>query len=692
MESINYIAKLNEYAHKTHLMVNYEDVGSVGPDHIKTFTIRAIVDGKAYPDGVGKNKKEAKQKAAQNAWRCLSEEPLDPAENVEETPTVQLQLKGINYTSWLNEYGQKHKLSIRPVETTRLGTSLATQCCRFLVGDKEYPPAAGKTKKEAKEEAAKLVYQELFGSETTDIGDGKVSTTPSQHKDESYKIVPDVCNQPKMLTTKTEDVSFPDANFIGLINSYCQKTKQRSSFLEEKKCGPSHSPTFFYKVLIDDKEYPVCEGKSVKEAKQKAAQMAWSALKEQSDWDSKVALSGDGSCVNQSPPTSKQDSGLANSASMTSPKQDSQVFTNSSHPQKDQAQSPDVKPKIKIAANFQNALNQSKEYVINFEVKKKELTQTAKTPTPSTFSRFLSDYDSIERLDKGSFGRVFKARQKLEEKYYAVKVVRCKEKALHEVKVLSDLNHCNIVRYHSCWIEDTQYQWDSSADSSSASQSSTDSSVKYLYIQMELCNNKTLRVWIDEKNIQNMKKSLRDSKRQQESLSITLQIVSGVEYIHSKMLIHRDLKPANIMFGRTGAVKIGDFGLVTAEIEDDAENLKERSWYKGTPSYMAPEQRNRIPYDRKVDIFSLGLIYFELLWKIDLDEKTTVWNNARDRNLPQAFSHHFHSESQLIKSMLCANPEDRPEACKLKLELEVWERSFAKFKTMQPSHHPMGLL
>lgn len=44
------------------------------------------------------------------------------------------------------------------------------------------------------------------------------------------------------------------------------------------------------------------------------------------------------------------------------------------------------------------------------------------------------------------------------------------------------------------------------------------------------------------------------------------------------------------MFGRNGAVKIGDFGLVTAEIEDDAENLKERSGYKGTPSYMAPEQ------------------------------------------------------------------------------------------------------
>lgn len=58
---------------------------------------------------------------------------------------------------------------------------------------------------------------------------------------------------------------------------------------------------------------------------------------------------------------------------------------------------------------------------------------------------------------------------------------------------------------------------------------------------MELCDT-TLRVWIDQKNVQNVKKSLRDSKRREEGLTIAQQIVSGVEYIHSKMLIHRDLK------------------------------------------------------------------------------------------------------------------------------------------------------
>ncbi|XP_028458540.1 interferon-induced, double-stranded RNA-activated protein kinase [Perca flavescens] len=594
------VAKLNEYAQRQRLELKYEDVGSVGPDHIKTFTVRAVVDGKVYPDGVGKNKKEAKQNAARNALRCLLEEPIDPT------------------------------------------------------------------------------------------GEEKYSGTPSKPKEESNQNVLDICEKTKSLSVRTTGEVFTDTNYIGMINSHCQRTKLSHDYILEKRCGPPHNPQFFYKLVINNKEYPVGEGKSAKEAKQKAAQLALSALQEQTDWDSKVsvwpAVSEDSAPAKLSTPPSTPESHDAKSVRTPTTTSDSAVFTDSLNPPKDQIKSPDVKPKIRIAANFQNACRKSKEDMVNFNGKNTDNSQSEKATTQAAISRFTLDFDSIVSLGKGAFGQVSKAKHKLLKKYYAVKIVRCKEikKALREVRALSDLHHGNIVRYYTCWLEDSGYQWEKTDDSGTNSQSTGNSLVKYLYIQMELCDTRTLRVWIDEKNIQNVKKSLRDSKRRDESLIIAQQMVSAVEYIHSKMLIHRDLKPANIMFGQDGEVKIGDFGLVTAENNDDAENLLERSVYKGTPSYMAPEQKRKNTYDRKVDIFALGLIYFELLWNLSVgNERNVIWDDARNQKFPQRFPHNFPLETKIIKSMLCANPEDRPEASKLKVDLEECTPTITMFKDMR---------
>ncbi|XP_045926974.1 interferon-induced, double-stranded RNA-activated protein kinase-like isoform X3 [Micropterus dolomieu] len=693
METVNYVAKLNEYAQRTRTNLKFEDVGSVGPDHIKTFTLRAVLNGKVYPDGVGRSKKEARQNAAKNALKSLEEEPLYSTENATEmspAPVHQTSVSNINYICWLNEYGQKKRVTIRAVESTRLGPNIGTQSCSFVVGDKEYPPAYGKTKREAKEEAAKLVYYDIHettcGSKTTETGKEKYSIAVlSQPEQELKQNVSDICDKTKRLSVRSTDEGFTDTNFVGLVNHYCQATKRSQDYVLVNRCGPPHNTQFFYKLVINDKDYPVGEGKSIKEAKQNAARLAWSALQEQSDWNSKLSFLSavsDASPARLSTPPSIPD---RKSESVPATTGDSVVFTNSSNPPKDQIQSPDVKPKIRIAANFPNAKRNSKEDIMpNFNGKNPVNIQSEKTTNKSVISRFTSEYDSIVCLGKGAFGHVFKAKQKLLQRNYAIKIVRCKEKSLREVIALSDLQHCNIVRYYTCWLEDSGYERDSAADSCSSSQSTDNSSVKYLYIQMELCDTKTLRVWIDEKNIQNVKKSLRNTKRREESLTIAQQIVSGVEYIHSKMLIHRDLKPANIMFGLDGEVKIGDFGLVTAE-NDDAENVIERTVYKGTPSYMAPEQRsgNKI-YDRKVDIFALGLIYFELLWNFSTShERKAIWDDARNQKLPQGFSHNFSLEDRIIKSTLCMKPEDRPEASKLKMDLEECSHTLKTLKEMR---------
>uniref|UniRef100_A0A3Q2FF63 Eukaryotic translation initiation factor 2-alpha kinase 3-like n=1 Tax=Cyprinodon variegatus TaxID=28743 RepID=A0A3Q2FF63_CYPVA len=386
-----------------------------------------VLDGKPYPKGVGKKKKDAKLAAAENALKLLREnQPPDTTENsANATPPVS---QTINYIGWLNEYGQKNRVDIRPVETIRPGPQNATHYCKFIVGDTEYPDVCGKTKRKAKEKAAKVAYERINADQSREV-------------------------------------------------------------------SSTNSPT--QRVLV------------------------------------------------------------------------------------------------------------------------------------------TSEFETPTFLGKGGYGAVFKAKEKLVDRHYAVKAVSYSEKAFREVKALSDLHHENIVRYYHCWIEDSKKLPEI-----------IQRKLKeyYLFIKMEFCNS-TLKQWIKEMN----EKEVQDSQRGAESLPIAKQIVTGVKYIHDNNLIHRDLKPENIMFGKDGKVKIGDFGLVTV---DKSEDVMERTQGRGTKSYMAPEQKSK-SYDHKVDIFALGLIFFELLWK---------------------FSTFHEKKKVIIKSLLSKSPKDRPEASELQKALERLNR------------------
>nr|XP_061794480.1 interferon-induced, double-stranded RNA-activated protein kinase-like [Nerophis lumbriciformis] len=557
MDTENYVAKLNEYVQRARSELNYEDIRTDGPDHIKTFSIRVVLNGVAYPEGVGNNKKEAKQKAAKHALEHI----MKKNEQASEGSLAPVSSTAKNYVSWLYEYGAKIKMPVKFHESTKPGSYKPFQC-RFSIGEIEYPVANGTSKKEAKEEAARLAYHDIYEASQTE--DEELFGASSEQKEE---------NCDKSPSSKTEDDSFVETNFIGNINHYCQRTHRTHNFIEVGRSGPSHNHKFSYKLVIDGKDYPVGAGKTIKEAKQNAAQLALSALE----------------------------------------KEDSKHFC--------------------------------------------------------PFNRFEKDFDCIEYIKKGAFGMVFKAKHKLEEKNYAVKVVQYKEKSLREILALSEFHHKNIVRYHTCWTEDGAYKSDSPLP-----QSATNPSGQYLYIQMELCDTTTLRDWIDDMNTQNVE----PSQRRESCFDIVQQIVEGVEYIHAKTLIHRDLKPANILFGLDNTVKIGDFGLVTY----DSDGM-DRSLHTGTPNYMAPEQKDKIAYDRKVDIFALGLIYFELLWSmITYSEKAKIWNDIRNQKLPAEFSSLFPMEQKIIKSMLSWKPEDRPEASQLKTDLGEFanELQFAKHR------------
>uniref|UniRef100_A0A8C1U0E3 Uncharacterized protein n=1 Tax=Cyprinus carpio TaxID=7962 RepID=A0A8C1U0E3_CYPCA len=615
MESLsgNYISQLNEYQQKTQCTVEYEEGSTDGPSHNKTFTMRAVVNGQRYSEGTGKTKKEAKQNAAKNALKCIkTTQNIEPTTSSVQNPPNNTTVSQRNYICWLNEYSQKSKLFFKPHESTKMdpgSTQLCTYVCKYVCGDREFPEAYGKNKKDAKEAAATRVYEELNKTHNAEVFDDNSSRA---QKSEVVLLCSRASPESVFLSFADESRSAtPDSNYIALLNNYCQKHNRVFDFKLVEKRGPPHNPEFVYKVVMKGKEYPEGQGKSTKEAKQHAAQRAWSEINEQSGWTTQAGLYLFHSKSQDAQHSSKSSSETPSSSSSIVLKHSSAV---SSPVVISPIVSPlDVKPKIKLAPNFNlspNGLARSKEVGPNMNAQNLAKPSGGQTSNQATKSRFLEDFDSINPIGKGGFGRVFKARRVLENTYFAVKIVKSTEKARREVGALANFNNANIVRYYTSWVEDTAYRHESS-ESYSLSDSGSDRQYRFAFCSVP------------------------------------------------------SFQPLNIMFSSEGRVKVGDFGLVTAAENNNDEHLLERTKRTGTRIYMSPEQATQTSYDRKVDIYALGLIYFELLWNLVRDERKKIWDDIRSRDFPLQFSKKYSFEHKLIDRMLSPSPEERPDASEL---------------------------
>ena len=199
--------------------------------------------------------------------------------------------------------------------------------------------------------------------------------------------------------------------------------------------------------------------------------------------------------------------------------------------------------------------------------------------------RILDDrYEIIELIGSGGMANVYKALCHRLNRYDAVKIMRDETAANTELRrrfcaesqAVAMLSHPNIVSvYDVSHSDDVEY------------------------IVMELIEGITLKQYLQKKSV----------LEPAEVLDFTIQIAKALEHAHSKGIIHRDIKPQNIMLLKDGMIKVADFGIASLE-SDIEENNGEAV---GSVHYIAPEQARGQAPDARSDIYSLGIVIYEML-------------------------------------------------------------------------------
>lgn len=210
-------------------------------------------------------------------------------------------------------------------------------------------------------------------------------------------------------------------------------------------------------------------------------------------------------------------------------------------------------------------------------------------------SKHFGHYEIIKQIGAGGMGAVYLAKDSKLNRQVAIKILNEKfakhesnlQRFIKEAQSASALNHPNILVIHEIGESDNSH-----------------------FIVSEFVEGKTLRQLLAEKNLQ-----------LSEIIEITTQIANALTAAHAAKIVHRDIKPENIIIRPDGYVKILDFGLAKLveqkNIGFDESTIKQNETAKGivmgTVNYMSPEQAKGEKVDQRTDIFSLGVVLYEMI-------------------------------------------------------------------------------
>lgn len=284
----------------------------------------------------------------------------------------------------------------------------------------------------------------------------------------------------------------------------------------------------------------------------------------------------------------------------------------------------------------------------------------------------LGDYDIVRELGRGRVAIVFLAKDN-KERLHAIKVLYSfseESKAIidikREAKIMGRLFHPCIVR-----VESYQYL-------------KADTGVNYHCLIMEYVEGQDLASYLASHKPVSVK----------ETLIISWQVCQALEHAHSLKIIHRDIKPQNILISKDNRIKVADFGLASAA----NSSIASLSHIVGTPYYISPEQANGEKGDERSDLYSVGVLLYQMLAgrvPFEANSELVVLDMHRNKQAQKLSDLRKDVPARLealIYKALAKSPSDRFQSAQAMREAIEQISSQESIDLQSTLHQPVGVV